>query len=175
MRRTTRLLTPTLLAALLLAGCTTPAPMPSAPPSSDATPVFASDEEALAAAQEAYGKYIAAADAVVGESGAGSDRVKPFLSVPLFERDVASFAQFGENEWRGTGKTTFEMKLQRRDSKAIVAYVCDDFSGTDVIDKNGQSVVPPDRQTRIPYEVEFDVKDNLRIVRKDLWDGSGVC
>ena len=50
------------LVALLLGGCTgTPAPTASPTPSASAAePVFASDEEALAAAVEAYEKYRAA-------------------------------------------------------------------------------------------------------------------
>jgi hypothetical protein len=55
MRRTARLPLPLLLITLVLAGCTQPDPMPTPPPTPSASPVFASDEEALAAAEEAYG------------------------------------------------------------------------------------------------------------------------
>lgn len=175
MRRTARLPLPLLLIALLLAGCTDPNPMPTPPPTPSTTPVFASDEEALAAAEEAYGKYLAAADEVIRSGGEGAEIVQPFLSAELYERDRKSFEQFIENGWTGVGKTTFSLSLQRIDENAVVTYACDDFSQTDVLDRAGNSVVSPDRVTRVPYEVEFAVDDHMRIVRKDLWGGDGIC
>jgi hypothetical protein len=175
MRRTASLPLPLLLTALLLAGCTDPSPMPTPPPTPSQTPVFASDEEALAAAEEAYGKYMTAADEVIHGGGKQAELVQPYLSEDLYQRDKESFEQFTRNGWSGTGETTFAMELQQFDDATVVAYVCDDFTKTDVVDGNGHSVVATDRMTRVPYEVEFAVSDQMRIVRKELWEGEGVC
>ena len=70
MRRTARLLPLAVLGAALLAGCLPTDPPVTPPPTSDLEPVFASDEEALAAAEEAYGAYLAAADEILSSGGA---------------------------------------------------------------------------------------------------------
>ena len=62
-----------LASALVLTGCTAPPPHTVAVSSPTATPVFASDEEALAAAVEAYEKYLAVSDQIAQEGGAGAD------------------------------------------------------------------------------------------------------
>jgi hypothetical protein len=182
MRRTARLPLPLLLITLVLllitlvlAGCTQPDPMPTPPPTPSAAPVFASDEEALAAAEEAYGKYLAAADEVIRGGGSHPELVEPYLSAELYERDRQSFAQFAENGWFGVGAASFEMQLQGYNAETVTTYVCDDFSQTDVLNRDGQSVVAPGRQIRVPNEVEFSIADDLRIVRKELWNGDGVC
>lgn len=175
MRRTAHLSAALLLTALVLTGCTTPTPMPTAPPEPSIVPVFASDEEALAAAEEAYGRYVAAAQGVIHRGGQNPEAVEPYLSAELYERDRQSFEKFSENNWVGVGDASFTMLLQRYDDHSVHTYVCDDFSKTDVHDAAGVSVVSPDRRTRFAYEVEFAVADQMRIVNKDLWDGSGVC
>lgn len=175
MRRTAHLPAALLLTALVLTGCTTPTPMPTAPPEPSIAPVFASDEEALAAAEEAYGRYVAAAQSVIHRGGQNPEAVEPYLSAELYERDRQSFEKFRENSWVGVGDASFTMLLQQYDDHSVHTYVCDDFSKTDVHDTTGVSVVSPDRRTRFAYEVEFAVADQMRIVNKDLWDGSGVC
>jgi len=175
MRRTARLPLPLLLIALVLTGCTQPDPMPSPPPTSSDAPVFASDEEALAAAEEAYGKYLSAADEVVRGGGEVPELVEPYLSAELYERDKESFEQFAANGWLGVGEASFSLQLQTYNDESVTAYVCDDLSRTDVLDGDGESVIAAGRKTRIPYEVEFDATDEMRIVRKEIWNGEGVC
>jgi hypothetical protein len=175
MRRTARLPLPLLLTALLLAGCTDPTPMPTPPPTPSETPVFASDEEALAAAVETYGEFLMATDAVIRDGGAAPERVEAYLSPELYERELAGYQQLAQNGWHGVGSTTFELTLQYFAAQRVVTYACDDVSSTDVLDSEGNSVVLESRAERIPYEVEFDAADDLRIVRKDVWSGGGVC
>jgi hypothetical protein len=175
MRRTARLPLPLLLITLVLAGCTQPDPMPTPPPTPSAVPVFASDEEALAAAEEAYGKFLSATDAVIRDGGAAPERVEAYLSPELYDREVAGYEQLAQNGWHGVGSTTFELTLQYYDEQRVVTYACDDVSETDVLDSNGNSVVLESRATRVAYEVEFDAANDLRIMRKDVWSGGGVC
>src|SRR5689334_7391674 len=139
MRRTTRLLAPPLLAALLLAGCTPSDPMPTPPPTSDAAPVFATDEEALAAAEEAYGKYIATVDAILADGGQNPERLEPLVDDSLYQRELDGFAEFAAAGWRGTGARTFQLTLQRYEGHEVSLYSCEDLSGTDVVDSTGAS------------------------------------
>ncbi len=175
MRRTARLPLPLLLIALLLAGCTDPNPMPTPPPTPSTTPVFASDEEALAAAEEAYGKFLAATDSVIRDGGLDPERVQPFLSPSLYERELAGYEQLTQNGWHGVGSTAFTLLFQSFDGESVVTYACDDVSATDVLNSDGVSVVLAGRADEIAYEVEFDARDQLRITRKDVWNGGGVC
>src|SRR5690606_919779 len=94
MRRTARLPLPLLLITLVLAGCTQPDPMPTPPPTPSAAPVFASDEEALAAAEEAYGKYLETVDAILADGGSNAERLKPLVTSALFEHEREGFATY---------------------------------------------------------------------------------
>jgi len=176
MPRTARLLTPVTLAALLLAGCTPSTPMPAPPPTPDATPVFASDEEALAAAEEAYGKYLATVDAIFADGGLNPERLLDVASRAQYETELSGFKEMENGRLKGTGHATFELSLQsyRPTTGEVVVYSCDDISGTDIITADGTSVVSPERPTRIPYEVRF-VGDPLIVDSRNVWDGSGVC
>lgn len=175
MRRTAHLPLTLLLAAVVLTGCVTPAPMPTAPPTPADAPVFASDEEALAVAEEAYGRVVEATDSIIRDGGNEPERVESLLSPALYEREAAGYEQLRQNGWRGIGATKFKLQLQSFGASFVVVYACDDLSNTDVVDAEGTSVVLADRLEHVAYEVEFDVEDNMLLVRKDRWEGSGVC
>ncbi len=57
------------LAVLLLSGCLPPQTTVTPTPEATAAPVFASDEEALAAATAAYAAYLAMSDQIFAEGG----------------------------------------------------------------------------------------------------------
>jgi hypothetical protein len=175
MRRTASLPLPLLLTALLLAGCTDPSPMPTPPPTPSATPVFASDEEALAAAEEAYGKYLATSDEIIRDGGTNPERLVPFVSSDIYERESAGFALLQERSIHGTGTTKFELTLQSFDDDQVTVYACNDYRETDVVDTSGASVLQEDRETLKPFEVVLDPNDSLRVVVMDVWSGGGVC
>ncbi len=175
MRRTPRLVAPTLLAALVLTGCLPSSPAPTPPATTDAEPVFASEDEALAAAEEAYALFQATADQIIRDGGASPERIEDMVSPDLYAREVAGYEQLRTNGWRGIGQTTFTLRLQAFSDDSVVAYACDDLTQTDVLDSAGQSVVRPGRETLLAYEVEFDPSDDMRILRKDIWEGGGVC
>ena len=174
MRRSPRLVAPAMLAALLLSGCVPSDPTPTPPPTPDATPVFESEEEALAAAEEAYGNYLAVATRIIHDGGADPDRLRPYVAQDIFERDRASFEQFASNGWHGTGDIVYSLTLQQYDDRSVVVYACEDLSATDVLDSSGISVVPADRRTTFSYEVAIDAASG-RIDSKEVWDGEGVC
>ncbi|MCS0500577.1 hypothetical protein [Protaetiibacter mangrovi] len=176
MRRTARLLPPA-LALLLLTACTTPAPMPTLPPTPDADPVFASDEEALAAAEEAYGKYLTAVATVLADGGSQPERLEPFLTADLYAQELPAYEELQEQGWKGVGTYSFAMTPQDVDASSgdIAVYVCDDRSNLDIVDETGNSVVDPGRPDRAASEVLFVWNGGLRIAAQTSWDGGGVC
>lgn len=177
MRRTARLPLTLLLAAVVLTGCATPPPMPTAPPTPVDAPVFASDEEALAAAEEAYGAYMAAAVSVMADGGRNAERLTGLITPELLERDRSGYQTFVDNGWRAVGDITFTMLAQDIDlaSGDITTYVCEDRSSFDVVDERSVSVVPPDQPNRTALEVSFVWQGKLLVSAQNGWEGGGVC
>jgi hypothetical protein len=156
---------------------------PSATPT--AQPVFASDEEALAAATEAYEAYISTADQIVRDGGEDPTRIRDYVSDDLAESEIESYALLKERNLRGVGESSYsDFSLQRVSSDSsrsdvVTAYVCSDLSATDVLDESGQSVVALERQDRRPFELTFDVAEAgppaLVVASVTVWNGGGVC
>jgi len=181
---------PALLVAALvvgtLAGCV-PDDEPVRPaPSPTSSPIFESDEEALAAAVEAYGAYLAVSDSVLNDGGQAPERLLAVATEDLYQKAAEGFESFATKGWRGTGSTTFDSSvLQSYFSDAvpgeqiIAIYVCVDLSGVDVVDGDGASVVSPSRVNRSPYEVGFtavEAGDPSLLVSSDApWDGDDFC
>ena len=181
------LITLTLLGALSLAGCA-PAPAPQASETNGPTeaPVFASDEEALAAATEAYAAYLAMSDQILAEGGADPERIRAFTTERLADIEMEGFANVRSSGFRSVGESQFsELALQDqgKPGKAgrgmLSAYVCSDVSGVDVVDANGESVVKDVRPDFTPFVISFDLisKDPIKLLvaGADVWDGPGVC
>lgn len=162
------------VATLGLGGCVAPEPAATPPPKEHAKRVFASDE-ALAAAEAAYGEYMAMTEEIMHDGGADPERLEGLVSADLLEFEVAGYVAMREKGWRGIGTVPFELTLQSFDESRLIVYACDDVSGVQVVDGTGASVVSPNGQSRYAFEVEFDVTDSLRMTRKDLWSGGGVC
>jgi hypothetical protein len=171
--------------SLLLAGCAaSPTPQPTTNPPTVA-PVFASDEEALAAATEAYANYLRVADTIVREGGEDASRISEYVSDDLAVSELEAFAEFRRKKLRGVGETSYSnFTLQRNSSDPaeegfISAYVCSDLTNTDVIDESGQSVVSPGRVRKTPYEVTFGLAKEepptLVVSSVEIWRGDGIC
>lgn len=176
------------LALLALSGCSaTPAPPPvtvSATPT--AAPIFANDDEALAAAKKAYEAYQAMGDRIFFEGGKDGIRIEPFVSHQFAETEIEGFKQASANGWRSVGKSSFDnFTVQEIDLLApggisvVSAYLCADVSRVDVLDATGKSVVPASRQTRTPFRVTFDLapgaSSHLVVSSREVWRGDGVC
>lgn len=176
MRRTAHLSAALLLTALVLTGCTTPTPMPTAPPEPSTAPVFASDEEALAAAEEAYGRFLAVVDQIFADGGEEPERLLEVASKAQYESEVSGFLRMQSDGVHGTGQATFTLILQSFDAHRgeVTVYSCDDISGTDIVDSSGVSVVSGGRDDLIPYEVRL-TGDPLIVDERTLWRGSGIC
>ncbi|WP_104100228.1 hypothetical protein [Cryobacterium sp. M96] len=176
-----------LLGTLALTGCT-PEPVPQAPQASETTaptdaPVFASDEEALAAATEAYAAYLRTSDEISAAGGVGSERMEPLVSSGLLQSELEGFQGFVDANARSVGATTFivhgmqSAAYLRPEQTTISLYVCENVTGLDVIDPVGNSLVLASRQPITPFEVQFKMDAGLRLILeyRSAWRGENFC
>ncbi|MGV8883809.1 MAG: hypothetical protein ACOH19_16800 [Rhodoglobus sp.] len=173
--------------AITLSGCfgDTPSYTPAAEPT--AAPLFASDEEALAAAEEAYRAYYEVSDQILNDGGNEPERLLKVATQQVVEFESESFTAFRESGYRSAGATVVDsVRFQAYDALAtypeaiVTIYACIDVSETDVLDKSGTSVVEPGRQERLPFEVTFTAQAgaspfNLVVSGEEQWNDSNLC
>lgn len=172
----------TLIAAAGLAACSDEDPVQPPDPGPSRTPVFASEEEALAAAEALYGEYQAAANAL-GQSGwVEPAALEPFVRGDALDDERSASESFRELGYTQVGFATFDsFTLQQVEDDGpgtvrITAYVCDDVTGVDVVDASGASIVAPTRPDRQALEIEVDDEDgDLKISRSEAWTGQDFC
>ena len=146
----------------LLAACT-PTPEPTPTP----TALFASDEEAYAAAEETYRAYNDAINAQ--RSGDITQDPQDFLIGAALEADIDGRRELAasglnvEGDVRVVAFTPIESAVTK-DRRHVGAFVCLDLSKTQVLLDNGDRADLPDRPPVIAQEVEMSwIDGNYRI------------
>jgi hypothetical protein len=175
------------LTVLFLAGCSnavehgTSASSREAIPA-EATPMFASDKEAAAAAERAYRNYIDVSDQIARDGGANSERLEPFVSGELYAQQTHEYDDVESKGLRATGASTFDsFKLESYDNRAeiIRAYVCIRVSNIRVLDTEGNDVTPVERSDALPLQLEFvqtlNSQQELLIFKSEVWPGLNFC
>ena len=171
------------LVSLSLVACV-PDDAPIRPdPSPTAQPIFASDEEALAAAEEAYAAYVELSDQILADGGADPERISAYVSESIRQEVLDGFALYSDNSWHTSGQSTFDnVQLQQHvsdgpDTASVVFYVCADVSLVRILDASGADVTPASRPDRVPLEVEieFTSVENALVGKSDLWSGDDFC
>jgi hypothetical protein len=173
-----------LVAALAATACT-PQPQPPSTPAPSSTPLFASDEEALAAAEAAYAAYQTTEDLVFAEGGVQGERIQAVAVRDALQAANNGFESFREKGYRASGMTSFDtVKLQdyepnvQNGEDIVSVYMCLDFTQTDVLDASGKSVVREGRALRQPFEMRFDAlpgERKLVLSSRSPWTDSGQC
>jgi hypothetical protein len=170
------------LSALLLSGCSPEAAVPSAPPAAEGEALFASDEEALAAASEAYAGYLAVTNRILEDGGSGEETLRPLVSDEVFEEEATGFAYRRENRLRSVGGTELVgAKLQQvlpgQSSSDVTAFFCLSYESVDVVDETGASVVPDDRAPIATYEatIAFESPTEWRVEHNEFWQEGSAC
>jgi hypothetical protein len=148
-------------------------------------PLFASDEEALAAARSTYEAFLNATDTVMAEGGVDPERIDEFATVEVASSEKASIAQFVERGDRIRGRAQVDsVALQSYSSdlgegNEMTVYMCVDISEVVVYDEQGTSIVATARPNRIPFQVTFEAvpvkPPRLLVSSKAVWDGEGGC
>ena len=180
-----------LIIAGTLSGCMaapaptdTSAPPPAAAPTAT-PPVFASNEEALAAAEATYSAYLSAGD-VAGKIGSDSWNKYLSFTTGAEQEGVVSSQKKLEEEGRSiSGSTTFDSMTVQRSSAladgtwAVSTYVCFDITHSSIVDANGQLVVDTGGPLRWPMVVRFvtpqEDSQQLLISESTVWSGSNFC
>jgi hypothetical protein len=186
-----RVLTPRLpatlaLTALLLSttGCSPELAPPTATTSSPAAePLFASDEEALAAAEAAFAEYAAVANTVLQEGGREPQRIRPLVSDEVWESDLADATRWSQEGWVTRGGTRvadsqFQQQFHRADDWTdVVMYNCLSFDDVLVVDADGQSVVSGGRADALLVEtvVSFRTQSEWRVHSYRLIEERDSC
>lgn len=164
----------------------TPAPTaPTAPTA--APPIFASNDEALAAATAAYGAYATLSDDVMTHKTSleDSNALSASVSATYLPQVLEGLTNFTKNGHWGQGDSTFDSVtlvryLDTQDGHADVeVYICSDVSGLRLLDASGADVTPTDRLDRIPLQVRFISSDanpsHLLVDKEDVWSGRNFC
>lgn len=160
------LLTPLALAAAVMlastSGCTTP-PEPDPTP----TPLFATDEEAFAAAEEVYREYIRAVNARI--AGASAPDPQDYLTGLALEADIDGVRSLEDEGVHLSGESVVKTFTGTRFSVeggrlSVSAHACLDAQSVTLIDETGANVTPPERPPLLAQQVEFiETEEQLKI------------
>jgi len=184
MRRTAIALALLIVPVLALSGCTpTPPPAVTAPKPSS-TPLFATEDEALKAATEAYAAYLKVSDQITSEGGANPERIAPLVTPSQLKRDLQTFHTYQAKGYFSRGVTGFSrLRIQSysalSNSNEVVAYVCADFTNIRLTDSRGVDITPTDLESVSPLEVRFasarSAPPKLLLDRSEQWTGKDFC
>ena len=169
--------------AVALSGCAgAPAPTPTPTVSASAAPIFASDEEALAAAEAAYERFLAASAQATSKGGPGVAGLAAVASGNAYVSQVESVEDYLNDRVHSTGRRTFatyalQSVVLGADEVVVVSfYVCDDLRGLDVLREDGSSVVASDRVVDVPYLVVVEgERESMKVSEKALWERENFC
>lgn len=144
--------------------------------------MFASDEEALAAAEAAYRNYIAVSEQIARDGGAGAARLEPFVSAELFLQESQVYADALSRGLRATGASTFDsfsLESYDRQSETIRIYVCLRTVEITVLDANAIDVTPVGRNNNLPLQIEFlgstNLTSQIQVSESNVWAGTNFC
>jgi hypothetical protein len=166
------------LSVLVLTGCVGSDPPVTPAPTPTSTPLFASDEEALKAAEVAYKRFNAVAERVLNEGGTDPERLEAVATGELLAAAVKGAESYESKGYHSIGRiVSSEFRIQqtsnsKRDSVTI--YVCEDVTKVDVVDSEGTSVVSPSRPARQTIEMAFDGTDQGELIAssQSVWSAS---
>jgi len=175
-----------LACVLAVSGCVGAEPAePSPSPTASPEPVFASEEEALAAATDVFSRYNTLADQIVADGGDRVDRLAPLVTEQYLKTEDEGYEQIRAQGLKGVGASSFDtFSMQNFDSSMsrgdiLQAYVCSDVTHVRLVNRSGADVTPSDRDNRLPLVVSFllsgDVTTPLLIDGSETWSGENFC
>lgn len=170
--------------ALALSACTPEAePSPEPTPTASTALIFASDEEALAAAVEAYEAYESTSHEIAMDGGNKPERIESAVTTEYAEPLKAEFSQYRDAGIHVEGPVSlygYELVgYQEVDGQMEVSiYVCRDVTEVSVLDSAGLDVTPKDRANVTPLQAFLTggtASDQLLVDEVELWSGDDFC
>lgn len=167
--------------AVLLVGCVPKTEVVNPAPQPSVTPPFASDEEALAAAVEAYARYLKVTDEILQGGGRDPSLASTVMTGEFLELSLDSFKDAQDDGWYTTGYATFDQpRLQQYDQYSdgtgiVLIYVCEDISGVIIYSHGAAQVSDPETSKRSTYLITFDMAGrtgSLLVSNVELWSES---
>ncbi len=162
--------------ALGLTGCVQGAPPSDPSPTPTAAAFFDSDEEALAAAEKAYRKYLEVSDLIGAEVGENSGRLKPYVTEDWLAKELEFFDGLPESGKHLEGELELvSVQLQQVDSelRAVTVYACLDLSNAHYVRGDGSRTTPDDRPDRVLMLLTFkEVRGELLLDGTEPWSSS---
>jgi hypothetical protein len=156
--------------------------IPTSEPS--ATPVFASDAAALAAAKKAYVAYLVVSDQVANDGGQNAGRFSAVVTRSWLPREQASAASLLQSNRSQVGasaaeKYRLEQRSQTRDIANVSVYVCLDLSAVHYVDTGSGSNPTAPTAALVPIEVNLvsaaKGSQTLLVERNTPWQGNDFC
>ncbi|GAA1738222.1 hypothetical protein [Microcella frigidaquae] len=182
-RRLRLAVAPLVLLIAALSACAEPTRLPPPEEPAARAPLFASDEEALAAATEAYEEYLAVSNAVLAKPPRDLSVLKSVATTDFVENERPIAERLNANGWTIEGRSLLVgVELQQwfqepNGSVAVTIYACLDVTGTRIVDEDGVDVTPADRSPAATLEVELTgaTEEELLVSRSELWANSITC
>lgn len=162
---------------LLLAACG-PAPdaRPTVAPEPTSSALFADEEEALAAAEEALRDYIEISDAIAADGGNAPERVEVFVTSSWLEEELEfyeSLQSLGIHQVGVTGIKDVSLQYIDDNLATVTVYACVDVSANHFEDAQGNDVTPATRAGERQVVATFEeVAEVLRLDRMEPWSKS---
>ena len=173
-----------MLVALSLSGCfAQETPDATSSPSPSTTPVFASEEEALAAATEAYENYLKVSDEISDDGGANAERLREVATEEQYQREVVDYQELINDDIHTVGETFIDsVSIQSFDASpeegdtSVTLYACVDVSGIELFDDGNNNITPRNRVNRISMEATFDWYEPRLLMSGGVpWAGDDFC
>lgn len=161
------------LALGALSGCA-----PSPEPSPTKTALFASDEEAFAAAEETYRAYTEASNA--RRNGDQSVDPQDFLTGEALESHIDSLRALDEAGLRVVGDVSVVdfrpmSDSVRRDGQSLSAVVCLDLANARTLNSDGDDVTPSDRPQVIALGASMIWVEKAYAISREFDEDNATC
>ena len=165
-----------LLIVLALTGCGSP-PV-ALEPEPTAEPLFASDEEALAAAIEVYEGFQSEYNRLAQASSVDDESLGRWSRGPYMDLEIEGLRTLNQNGWTQVG-------ANRTSNYALVEYApddpmgmvtirfCNDISSVDIVDRAGDTVLPEGRSDLGTMVATFDLVNGSLILVDRVLEADG--
>ena len=165
------------LVAVALTACAAQVtPVPTSTEAVTEKPLFATDEEALSAAQAAYANYLEVSDQIARDGGANPERLKALVSSTQYPIEIAPFKELQSSGATMSGSSSFDqLHIQSIDSKVVSAYLCLDNSAVVLNQTDGSQKQSTNQRWPLLVSFSENSDGSLVLSGSETWTGTNFC